>query len=396
MKGKIKEIKNGGVFGFIEGEDGKRYFYHISKAEKKGWKKRDLQLGMMLEFIPEKTPKGLGVKEFISEKTRLASSQSAEDSVIENRNLLRYDSNDRNFYLFLNKPYHVLEHGNMYSQKGSGDAGFSLSTRFSKDNQFKALKDFDFKGIDCSAITKKQRANIESLFSKANTKTLLFKPDWRMTLGLGGASVFETDITLHHIYGVPYIPATSVKGVVRSYIIQEQFDNDEAKAILDKNFCDAFGCSKEHEIHTKDENGKLIKNKKPSWYGQEYEARKIKYYDRKGAIYFFDALPTDSNEIEVSMDIMNVHYKDYYDASKKKDGTYQAGSVKPPADWSSPTIINFLTVEKTTFQFLLASKDGIINALKIGDKLIEEWFNEALTNHGIGAKTAVGYGYMEE
>jgi CRISPR/Cas system CMR subunit Cmr6 (Cas7 group RAMP superfamily) len=32
---------------------------------------------------------------------------------------------------------------------------------------------------------------------------------------------------------------------------------------------------------------------------------------------------------------------------------------------------------------------------QIRDKSIKEWLKEALTNHGIGAKTAVGYGYFE-
>jgi CRISPR-associated protein Cmr6 len=46
-----------------------------------------------------------------------------------------------------------------------------------------------------------------------------------------------------------------------------------------------------------------------------------------------------------------------------------------------------LTVEDTTFQFLLASKEEI-------DSGFLNLFKEALTNHGIGAKTAVGYGYF--
>src|SRR5213082_3393437 len=28
--------------------------------------------------------------------------------------------------------------------------------------------------------------------------------DWRMVVGLGGETVLETDLTLHHLYGCPY------------------------------------------------------------------------------------------------------------------------------------------------------------------------------------------------
>jgi len=51
-----------------------------------------------------------------------------------------------------------------------------------------------------------------------------------------------------------------------------------------------------------------------------------------------------------------------------------------------------------TLMFLLIlfrfHKKESIEKYKIGDKSIKEWFKEALTNHGIGAKTAVGYGYF--
>lgn len=38
----------------------------------------------------------------------------------------------------------------------------------------------------------------------------------KLVIGLGGHSVYETDITLHHIYGVPYIPASAIKGSFRN------------------------------------------------------------------------------------------------------------------------------------------------------------------------------------
>src|SRR5712671_3659044 len=39
----------------------------------------------------------------------------------------------------------------------------------------------------------------------------------RMVVGVGDESVLETSITLHHTYGVPYIPGSALKGLTASY-----------------------------------------------------------------------------------------------------------------------------------------------------------------------------------
>ena len=55
-----------------------------------------------------------------------------------------------------------------------------------------------------------------------------------------------------------------------------------------------------------------------------------------------------------------------------------------------------MTVQNTHFQFLVGAKnEKDLQDLKIVEKNITVWLKDALTNHGIGAKTAVGYGYMQ-
>jgi CRISPR-associated protein Cmr6 len=177
------------------------------------------------------------------------------------------------------------------------------------------------------------------------------EPDWRMVIGLGGESVYETGMTLHHIYGFPYIPATAIKGIAHHYATElekeKKFDKEQIDAI--------FG------VDEKEASDKQAK---------------------RGKIIFFDAFPT--GEITLSPDIMNNHYPDYYDGGKK-----------PPADWQSPRPIFFLTVKETSFKFVLGIKpkdqEQYPNLLAKAIKLLEE----ALTQKGIGAKTAVGYGYMQ-
>jgi CRISPR-associated protein Cmr6 len=167
----------------------------------------------------------------------------------------------------------------------------------------------------------------------------------KLIIGLGSASVYETSLTLHHIYGVPYIPGSSIKGSFRSYIIQERFDNDEDKALKSDWFIKLFGSQ-----------------------------------EKQGNVIFFDAF---SENVEIKKDIMNPHYPDYYDGK-----TY-------PTDTQNPRPINFL-VCKGTFKFIF----GIQKDFEVKDKNIAEWleenFKKAMKEFGIGAKTAVGYGYFKE
>ena len=59
-----------------------------------------------------------------------------------------------------------------------------------------------------------------------------------------------------------------------------------------------------------------------------------------------------------------------------------------------PVPVPFLTVVNTTFRFNIGSKQWALTDSFKG-KTIMDWLSEALSEHGIGAKTAVGYGYMK-
>lgn len=271
-------------------------------------------------------------------------------------------------------------------------------------------KDFEIRSA--YGLTKEEFAGLAGRHRKSvnQLNLLILDPpldctiDWRMIVGLGNESVYDTSMTLHHVYGIPYIPANAIKGVVRSWIITERFGRDEKDAIKDKGFCDVFGCPQKIEGTN-------------SYYSE----------DRQGKVWFFDAFPLSEPKIEV--DIMNPHYGDYY-ADKKANGH----SV-PPADYLTPNPITFLTVgEKDKegnplqFQFLIGIKEKDIDeAIGDGSRLIkasnglpikvrktgtnelvdasadprllnitEAWLKKALEEHGIGAKTAVGYGYMKD
>jgi CRISPR-associated protein Cmr6 len=189
----------------------------------------------------------------------------------------------------------------------------------------------------------------------------------KLVIGLGGHSVYETDITLHHIYGVPYIPASAIKGSFRNWIINKYFINDEdtekieKKAMENIDFLKIFGGTKD----------------------------KISY---QGQVIFMDSFPIDSYTIK--RDVMTPHHSEYY---TKEDVL--------PLDSDSVTPISFLVVTDTNFEFNIFVDNFIENnivddyfELEKETKLkvfIEEEIKDMLTYQGLGGKTSAGYGYFD-
>lgn len=220
-----------------------------------------------------------------------------------------------------------------------------LSARFSPGGD---MNGFRFDSIFLENLNKRQRTNARELLGDAQLlEPLDFAPDWRVVVGLGEASVYETNITLHHVYGIPYLPASAIKGILHHYAAAQLGEQHEWVQ-------DVFGAG---DRDTADGR------------------------PRKGKIVVFDAFPTQAPRMEC--DVMTPHYGDYY---MKKDVW--------PADWLMPTPIPFLTVGGgTPFRFNIGIKGENPEPLKA---IIKDWLVNALSESGIGAKTAVGYGYFNQ
>jgi CRISPR-associated protein Cmr6 len=177
--------------------------------------------------------------------------------------------------------------------------------------------------------------------------------DWRLIIGIGGEHVQETGMTLDHIYGIPVIPESAIKGVVRSWIIGELFGGDEELAM--------------REI--RDDDSDELKQNKGDFldvFGSQEQA---------GKVQFLTAYP-NGNSVAFATDIMNPHFPRYY-----------AGS-SPPTDDQDPIPVNFLTVTDTEYRFVFVTK---VERLV---ELVSGWLGDAIQNKGLGAKSAVGYGYF--
>jgi CRISPR-associated protein Cmr6 len=179
----------------------------------------------------------------------------------------------------------------------------------------------------------------------------------RMAVGLGSDSVLETSIALHRTYGVPYIPASALKGLALRYA-RKHLERQNAKG-------EDIG-----EWKRKDHTERL--------FGTPSEA---------GYITFFDALyvPDSGKKVKgvsrpLAPDVMTVHHPKYYQSNEAR--------VEPPADWDDPKPVPFISA---TGKYLIA----------VTAPDAEEWIEITLTiletalkEVGIGAKTSSGYGRM--
>jgi len=267
---------------------------------------------------------------------------------------------------------------------------------FYKKDSYKIDRKFYY--FDFEDFSKNYREKLKNL--RLKIKNCRFYPDWRLIVGLGHPSVYETSITLHHIYGIPYIPGSAIKGIARSYFIQREFEKIEVEwrqinifeKILenldlekDKKL-DSEVFKKKFSIKERMASEELYKYFYEDFFLKENAKALIKRFQimfgtqlQQGNIVFFDAYPEAEPKIEV--DVMNPHYSDYY------------GGEKPPADYLDPKPIYFLTVEDTNFEFFIGCKKNIDDSYLTD---AENLLKKSLTNYGIGAKTATGYGYMKE
>ncbi len=262
-----------------------------------------------------------------------------------------------------------------------------------------------------------------ALWKATDAKAFELETRSRLVVGLGDESVYETSIRLHRNYGVPYIPGSALKGVAKHY----------AFSLLAEKYCDAIlqkfkdvkdevkrKIAKREKVKEKDvpEDHYLavsviqeLFERKFNRLGEmgdthiEVDGMQISVEDltkifgtqkQEGMVIFFDAFPTPEQlkgKPVLELDIMNPHYGDYYTA---REGELK---TKTPGDWYDPKPILFLTVPAgVKFQFAVAlstvapkGEDQRNEDQNLLDKA-KELLVEALKNHGVGAKTSLGYG----
>lgn len=245
----------------------------------------------------------------------------------------------------------------------------------------------------CQSVQERQKALIEDLASAGHTAvSFCAQTAERLAIGLGNAHPAENGLLLHHIHGLPYLSGAGLKGVARSWVVSEHLcppDMDEKiLGTLDK-LIDAGGIEKlldDRNIPLLQTAAGLPEHDTPKDTLFAYlcdEASEVlrtarKIFGRQGTrgeVVFFDAFPIEGR---IDRDVMTPHYQSYY------------GSGGAPRDTGNPVPIPFATVAAgTLFKMHLASVDP--NNLAI----VSGWLQDALSQLGAGAKTAVGFGHFE-
>jgi CRISPR-associated protein Cmr6 len=175
--------------------------------------------------------------------------------------------------------------------------------------------------------------------------------------GIGESTPTEVGMVFHRNMGIPYIPASSLKGAVRfAYCVNFAQANPDrvSKGMLEESdvpgLRELFGSSDSKNTF-------------------------------RGGFAFMDCC---AEQVPIlKMDIMNPHFGKYY----------QNNHDRGPVEIESPVPIKFLVVEK---DLIYRFRGFFLNpeAMKFEKSLIQA-FKTALTLLGLGAKTAVGYGRFD-
>lgn len=240
--------------------------------------------------------------------------------------------------------YKNLAHASL--QLGTGNAGLwydKLCDRWSDD--WTLSGDGDKKLAWIETVTK-QRVGLEQLLAESTARVLrltrakggafgIFVTESRFVTGLGRSHPVENGFAWHPAFGVPYLPGSSIKGLVRAWAERDAEPRPSPDRV-----------------------GEIL--------GSAGAA---------GQVVFLDAIPIAPVQLEA--DVMTPHYAGW-------------SPDEPPGDWCGPVPVPFLVAApQNAFAFsLLPARASGATALTE----VFAWLRAALEDAGAGAKTSVGYG----
>ena len=186
-------------------------------------------------------------------------------------------------------------------------------------------------------------------------RSVVLKLETRLFIGLAGGGMLETGCAIGHSHGAPYIPGSSVKGVVNA-CARERLDaarTEDGEAVCDELF------------------GAPATEAPPA--------------GLSGLITFHDAwwVP-GSDDRPLAPEIVTTHHPDYYRHEGRSTGE---GKSTAPTDFDSP-IPNAQVAVHGAFLFVIEGPPGWL-------VLAEQMLIAALSTRGAGAKTRTGYGLFE-
>ncbi|MBH2042706.1 MAG: type III-B CRISPR module RAMP protein Cmr6 [Comamonadaceae bacterium] len=207
------------------------------------------------------------------------------------------------------------------------------------------------------------------------------------TTGLGNEHPLENGFAFLNPYGLPYLPGSGVKGVLRQ----------AARELASGEWGESHGWNAE-KIHLLERKGKATIELSviDVLFGREIEGGDSDHV--RGALSFWDALPQIPGD-SLAVDIMTPHQSHYYQQRQDR----KSGDSTSPHDSGAPNPISFLTLPPGTgFAFHVvcdaAHLERLAPDLAHGQRwqaLLDAALKHAFAWLGFGAKTAVGYGAMQ-
>ncbi len=193
----------------------------------------------------------------------------------------------------------------------------------------------------------------------------------------------QLGLLFDHTTGLPYIPGSSVKGVLRSMFPLQDIAlagkklNAKAKTLRVRadEKC-KFIAEIVHKIipnFTQELVGELERS---IFEGQEFDEEKKNYVQIAKRDIFFDAFPAESKNGLLGTDYIAPHTK---------------------GELQNPNLIQFIRINpRVTFRFEFRLRDSILKGgVTVNAETKRALFQEILTTVGIGAKTNVGYGQLK-
>ncbi len=261
--------------------------------------------------------------------------------------------------------------------------------------------------------------------------------------GMGMEHPLENGFAFLDPYGVPYLPGSSVKGVVRRAAEELALFEEDAKGWTlpaiwwlfgfdaKSGFFSGGGKDDPEPVRTErarwrrayetakrsadfsphvddpapmllqafhklvDPNGKIAGSPLDFLHKLQENPPARNSVHTRGSLAFWDVipLPGEGDAANLRVDIMNPHYSHYY---QKGEPPHDAGSPKPifyltvPAGWSFTFRVQLLPTGALPPWFTETSDDGRPR----WQALLEAAFEHAFTWLGFGAKTSLGYGGM--
>ncbi len=244
-----------------------------------------------------------------------------------------------------------------------------------------------------------EREVCEALRSRQNATLCSHRPESRweseattispFTTGLGNEHPLENGFSFLNPYGLPYLPGSGVKGVVR----------EAARQLSEGEWEDSRGWDKEpagsFTVRVDGEEKTIGLTALDVLFGRETPEGESEHF--RGVLSFWDVIPQIPGD-QLRVEVMTPHQSHYYQQKEER----KSGDSTSPHDSGQPNPILFLTVPPgAKFRFVVTCDVPRLKRIAPGlaeedrwKKLLDGAFGHAFDWLGFGAKTAVGYGAM--